>query len=203
MIAYTGTVPETPDRPPDQVETTRLRLERLRTSHTPALFAAVAATWETLHPWLPWALQRPTFEGQQEFTRSAERTWTDGSDFPYAMVLGEDVVGMIGLHHRQGPQTLEIGYWLASAQTGRGLATEATRALTDVALGGGAQPGLLGIDEIVIHCDQDNTASAGVPRRLGFTFDGLREVPSVAPRETGRQQIWRMHRLDWPRARQR
>jgi RimJ/RimL family protein N-acetyltransferase len=75
--------------------------------------------------------------------------------------------------------------------------------LTDVALGGGAQPGLTGIEEIVIHCDVDNVASAGVPRRLGFTLVGLREVPPVAPLETGRQQIWRMRRQDWPTARQR
>ena len=203
VFPYTRGVPETPERPPDLVVTERLRLERLRSSHAPALFATVTRTWATLHPWLPWAMQPPTFEGQQEFVKTAERTWEDGSDCPYAIVLGAELVGMTGLHRRQGPETLEIGYWLDAAQTGQGLVTEATQALTDVALGGGAQPGLTGIDEIVIHCDVDNVASAGVPRRLGFTLVGLREVPPVAPLETGRQQIWRMRRQDWPTARQR
>lgn len=202
VAAYTGEVPETPARPPDLVETARLRLERLRLAHAPALFATVMRTWPTLHPWLPWAKEPPTLEGQQEFVRTAERTWEDGSDCPYAIVLGDALVGMTGLHRRQGPETLEIGYWLDSAQTGLGLVTEATQALTDVALGGGAQPGLAGIEDIVIHCDVDNVASAGVPRRLGFSFTGIREMPAMAPLETGRQQIWRMRREDWPTARQ-
>lgn len=160
-------------------------------------------TWETLHPWMPWALEPPTLEGQREFAGSAERTWEDGSDCPYAILLGEQLVGVIGLHRRAGPETLEIGYWLEQAQTGRGLVTEAAGALTDVALGGGAHPGLAGIEQVVIHCDQDNAPSAGVPRRLAFVLVGMREAPAVAPRETGHQQIWRMRRRDWPAARQR
>lgn len=195
-------MPETRQRPPDLVETARLRLERLRCTHAPALFATVTRTWDTLHPWMPWALQPPTLDGQQEFTRSCEPTWEDGSDRPYAMVLEGELVGMIGLHRRGGPETLEIGYWLEVARTGQGLVTEASRALTDVVLGGPAQPGLVGVDEVVIHCDVDNVASAGVPRRLGYTLTGIRETPATAPSETGRQQIWRMRRQDWPTARQ-
>jgi RimJ/RimL family protein N-acetyltransferase len=196
-------VAETPARPPDVVQTPRLRLERLRLSDAPALFATVTRTWDTLHPWMPWALERPTLEGQRAFVESAERTWEDGSDCPYAMLLSGELVGVIGLHRRQGPETLEIGYWLEQARTGQGLVTEAARALTDVALGGAEQTGLAGIEEVVIHCDEDNAASAGVPRRLGFALAGMREAPAVAPRETGRQQIWRMRRTDWPAARQR
>ena len=187
-----------PTRPPELIETARLRLERLRSTHAPALFATVSRTWSTLHPWLPWAAQLPTLAGQEEFTRSSERTWEDGSDRPYAMVLGDELVGVIGLHRRGGPHTLEIGYWLEAARTGHGLMTEATRALTDVALGGGGRPGLTDVDEVIIHCDVDNVASAGVPRRLGYALTGIREMPASAPRETGRQQIWRMDRQDWP-----
>ena len=180
-----------------------MRLARLRPAHAPALFATVTRTWETLHSWMPWALERPTLEGQREFAESAEATWRDGSDCPYVMLLSGELVGVIGLHRRQGPETLEIGYWLEQARTGQGLVTEAARALTDVALGGGGHPGMERIESVVIHCDQDNTASAGVPRRLGFALAGMRAAPAVAPRETGRQQIWRMRRQDWPTARQR
>jgi RimJ/RimL family protein N-acetyltransferase len=200
VTAYTGRVPDIEQRPPDVVETARLRLERLRLRHAPELFAAVARTWETLHPWMPWALERPTLEGQQGFAESAERTWADGSDCPYVMLRDGQLVGVIGLHRRAGPETLEIGYWLDAAQTGQGLMTEATRALTEVALGAGAGPGMPGIDEVIIHCDQDNSASAGVPRRLGYELVGMRDAPALAPRETGRQQIWRMRRQDWPSA---
>jgi RimJ/RimL family protein N-acetyltransferase len=152
---------------------------------------------------MPWALERPSLEGQREFAGSAERTWEDGSDCPYAIVLDDQIVGVIGLHRRAGPETLEIGYWLEEAHTGQGLMTEAARALTDVALGGGAHPGMAGVEEVVIHCDRDNRASAGVPRRLAYVLAGMREAPAIAPRETGHQQIWRMRRSDWPTRRDR
>lgn len=196
-------MPNTPERPPELVLTDRLHLERLRLAHAPALFATVARTWETLHPWMPWAFEPPTLEGQREFAGSAERSWEDGSEFLYAIVLGDQLVGVIGLHRRAGPESLEIGYWLEEEQTGQGLMTEAARALTDVALGGGAHFGMNGIEEVVIHCDRDNRASAGVPRRLAYVLAGLREAPAVAPRETGHQQIWRMRRQDWPTRRDR
>ena len=57
---------------------------------------------------------------------------------------------------------LEIGYWLRRDVTGRGYATEATRAVLGFAI---AMPR---ISTIEIHCDPGNTASAAVPRRLGF-----------------------------------
>ena len=66
-----------------------------------------------------------------------------------------------------------------------------------------ALDGMPGVDEVIIHCDQDNSASAGVPRRLGYELVGMRDAPALAPRETGRQQIWRMRRQDWPSARGR
>jgi RimJ/RimL family protein N-acetyltransferase len=57
---------------------------------------------------------------------------------------------------------LEIGYWLRRDVTGRGYATEAARAVLGFAI---AMPR---ISTIEIHCDPGNTASAAVPRRLGF-----------------------------------
>ena len=69
LAAYIGRVPESSQQPPDLVETPRLRLQRLRTTHAAALFATVSRTWATLHPWMPWALEPPTPEGQQDFAR--------------------------------------------------------------------------------------------------------------------------------------
>lgn len=57
---------------------------------------------------------------------------------------------------------LEIGYWLRQEVTGRGYATEATRAMIALAAT------LPGMQHVEIRCDPRNEASAAVPRRLGF-----------------------------------
>lgn len=99
----------------------------------------------------------------------------------YAITTADAVVGSCGLMRRIGPGGLEIGYWLPPAYTGRGLATAAVAALVRQAFT------LEDIDRVEIVHDAANTASGGVPRRLGFTeIDGaplrnVRSPPARAP----------------------
>ncbi len=71
---------------------------------------------------------------------------------------------------------LEIGYWLDRQATGQGYATEAARALFDLARR------VPGIAQVEIHCDPRNLPSAAVPRRLGFRLvdDGSAAEPGAA-----------------------
>lgn len=74
------------------------------------------------------------------------------------------------------------GYWLRADATGRGYATEATRAAMAVAAA------LPGITRLEIRCDPRNTRSAAVPRRLGFqpirTLVQNAVTPDGLPRDT-------------------
>jgi RimJ/RimL family protein N-acetyltransferase len=64
---------------------------------------------------------------------------------------------------------VEIGYWLRKDLTGRGYATEATRAMVELAAS------LRRVRCIEIRCDDRNERSAAIPRRLGFTLLGKDE----------------------------
>jgi len=80
---------------------------------------------------------------------------------------GQDLLGGIGVHTRQGPGALEIGYWLTRAAEGRGYVHEAASELVRRSL---AEPGT---ERAEIRCDPLNVRSVRVAERLGFT---LREV---------------------------
>ena len=99
------------------------------------------------------------------------------------------LLGGAGLHTRIGEDGLEIGYWLQASATGQGFMTEAAEALTKVAL---QQPG---IERVQIRCDPDNSASAAVPRRLGYrhvrTIPNAAIKPSGAPRDS---MVWEITR---------
>jgi RimJ/RimL family protein N-acetyltransferase len=54
-----------------------------------------------------------------------------------------------------------------------------------------------GIERVEIHHDKANVASAGVPRRLGFTFEGETQDSITSPGEVGIDCRWTMTRQDW------
>ncbi|WP_345696373.1 GNAT family N-acetyltransferase [Kitasatospora terrestris] len=189
--------PDAPDSTPRPVTTGRppellplfdgYRLRRRRRSDAAGLNATVTTNLEHLRPWMPWAGRAPEMAQSVEMAAAGERIWDEGTDFMYVVDTAADpaaVLGAFGLHGRIGAGALELGYWVDAAHTGRGIATGAARALTEAAL---ALPGIVRVE---IHCDEANTASAGVPRRLGYRFDRVEEVPISAPSETGRRQIW-------------
>jgi RimJ/RimL family protein N-acetyltransferase len=87
----------------------------------------------------------------------------------------DDVVASIAVQDiRQDEGIAEIGYWVAAAARGRGIATRAVRLATDWALGE------LGLRRLEIMTHEDNTASQGVARAAGYVETG--EL-TVSPRE--------------------
>ena len=112
----------------------------------------------------------------------------------YAIIAGGVLVGGCGLMRRIGPGGLEIGYWVHQAWTRRGLATAASAALVEAAFR------LPGVDRIEIVHDELNVASAGVPRKLGFTEVARRSVDLPPPAGTdtgtdiGTDIVWRLVR---------
>jgi RimJ/RimL family protein N-acetyltransferase len=86
---------------------------------------------------------------------------------------------------------MEIGYWVREGWLRRGIAAAAARALTSTAFR------VPGIEEVHIHCDEANVASAGVPRRLGFRLFRTVEDNVEAPAEIGRSMEWAITAAQW------
>jgi ribosomal-protein-serine acetyltransferase len=61
----------------------------------------------------------------------------------------------------------EIGYWLAAEAVGKGLATQAARAALDYLFRE------LKLNRVEILCAVDNERSQAIPKRLGFTQEGV------------------------------
>ncbi|MEH3038853.1 MAG: GNAT family N-acetyltransferase [Sphingomonas paucimobilis] len=79
-----------------------------------------------------------------------------------------DLIGGIGIGPL-GDQPHVLGYWITPAVWGRGYATEAGRAVLDIA-------GTLGIERVAAGHYVDNPASGTVLRRLGFLPSGTRSI---------------------------
>jgi RimJ/RimL family protein N-acetyltransferase len=173
--------------PPAQIrldESYRLRL--FRTGDAKAVALAVSESLEHLHPWMPWAEAASADERfQRRRLRDVQHKAASGEEWQYGLFPTDEsrVVGSFGLM-RKAPGTIEIGYWVHVDEIGHGLATRASRALTNASLA------LDGITTVYIRCDERNTRSASVPRRLGYTLEETISRAPEAPGESGQLMIW-------------
>lgn len=181
--------------PPERVDLAGIVLRRLTVADAAAVATAVAENLEHLRPWMPWANAESADERfQRRRIAEADIQWARGADFGYGLFASDDdgrLLGAFGLTARRGPRTLEIGYWLRADACGRGLATRAVEALTDIAT---SQPE---VERVLVYCDEANHASAAIPRRLGYRMDRVVAVPPEATAETGRQMEWVLRPAEW------
>ncbi|MGA2520152.1 MAG: GNAT family protein [Acidimicrobiales bacterium] len=179
--------------PPERIDAGPVELRRLTSDDAAALSEAARASLEHLRPWMPWA----TVHGTSVETQTARLfgpagVWTSGSGYEFGIFLPDGrMVGGCGLHRRIGPAALEIGYWVHVDHVRRGFASAAAAALTDTGFA------LRGVERMEIHCDEANTASAAVPRTLGYRLEARVAHPPEAPGETGTRLVWIVYRREW------
>jgi len=213
VVVHDGTVPDTaqpataePDRagaaadaptfaaaPPERIELPGGQLlVRIDPDRTAKAVAAVNASLDHLRPWMAWAQEPATEASIGAFFAEARDAWDARREFGYSIVAADDdeVLGGCGLHGRLGPHGLEIGYWVHVDHVGRGLATEASRALTDAAFA------IPGIDRVRIRCEDGNAASARVPEKLGYSLIAV-EIPDDGPCASRPTQTWVVERDAW------
>lgn len=184
------------DRPPERIDVDGVGvvLRRHLADDIDAVHGMIEESRDHLRPFMPWADQAR--DETAAFIAKAVEGWDAGTDFEFLVAVRADaasggserLLGGAGLDSRPGPGALEIGYWLRTDATGRGVMTDVARCLTDVAMT------LPGVDRVVICCDEANVRSAAIPPRLGFSLDRLEERPVTAPGEHGRTMVWVRHR---------
>ncbi|MBK8552679.1 MAG: GNAT family N-acetyltransferase [Ignavibacteria bacterium] len=73
------------------------------------------------------------------------------------------ICGMVGLVSTDNQtKKTEIGYWLSSMHTGKGIMTKSCKALVEYCFNN------LNLNKILIRCATGNKASIGIPERLNF-----------------------------------
>ena len=179
---------------PDALPAGRLELRRWRPAYAEGLCDAVTASLSELRPWMPWAQDEPTVDGHLTVLTEGEASFDADTEWQFVMVeaRSDRIVGAAGLHHRQGPATVEIGYWVRTDATHQGYATMTSRALTTAAFAH-----LPYVDDVEIRMDRGNARSAAVPPRLGFRHRGDVDQEVDAPGQCGTWMVWVMDRAAW------
>ena len=167
-------------------------LRLLEERHARALFMAVEREREHLRPWLPWVDATHTEADTLSFIKSVLEQFAENRGFASGICNGTSLAGTIGVHRIDWlKRRVEIGYWLGREYEGRGIMTEACRAVITHLFRE------MELHRVEIRCAVENARSAAIAKRLGFALDGtLREAQLVAGRYLD-LHVYGMLRQDW------
>lgn len=139
-------------------------VRRLAPSDAPSFLQAVKASLPELVYWMPWCKLDYSFEDAEAWIRFAEEAWATRHEFPLGVfevstgaVVGGTGVNQINKANRSG----NVGYWVSSRYTGRGVARFAARQSALLAFGE------LGLTRVEIVALAHNIASQRVAQALG------------------------------------
>jgi len=126
-------------------------------------FETIDRNREYLGPWLPWVNGTRTLEDMYEGLKHVFE-----NEIFWRIFLDSRFVGCISfVNKNKKAKWLEIGYWIDSAASGKGVMTRAVQLLEKAAFENSDNWNM-----IQIRCNPENLPSSGIPRRLGYHLDG-------------------------------
>lgn len=171
-LAYRGSVTRPPWTPPETIETPRLRLRRPRADDAEAVFAYAS------DPAVTRLMDWPTHvavETSRRFLAYCETGWETGTEFTWVLTLPPSDRALGAIACRPKERGAELGYVLHRGAHGRGLATEASRAVV------GWLVSVPEVSRIEATCDVENEASARVLEKAGLARERLLPAYGARP----------------------
>jgi len=153
------------------LENERLRLQRFARRDGQTLDEAIRASLPDLNQWLPWARLDYTQTDTTSFIRESLQAWKEERAWDYSIRSKDDLRHHIGNISFWTVSKLgkiaEIGYWVRSDETSRGVCTGAVALLLEEVFNS------MGYHKVVLRIAVGNDASDRVAEKLGFTREGV------------------------------
>jgi ribosomal-protein-serine acetyltransferase len=164
----------------------------LEERHAPEVFTVVERERTYLRHWLPWVDLTTEVEFTLNFIRTSLERFASNDGFSAGIWSGTEFIGGIGTHKMDWlNRRVEIGYWIAQGFQGRGIVTDACRAVIDHAFLE------LKLNRVEIHCAAGNEKSCAIPQRLGFQWEGLLREAQLLNGEYQDIHVYGMLARDW------
>jgi len=119
-----------------------------------------------LWPWFSFRADPPTLDERAELAARQRADAAQGIGATYLVFARDRAVGKVWLEV-DGPNAT-MGWYLRARETGHGYATEAVRALSDLAFD-------FGVERVEAHMDPDNVPSRALAERAGFVLQEIRQ----------------------------
>lgn len=177
------------------LETDRLLIRPYLETDAEALKNGIDESLEQLKVFMPWAKYEPeaVVHKEKRIERWRQEILED-KDYTLGIFNKEtkEFIGGTGFHKRSESGIFEIGYWVITRFTGKGMITEACEKLTTLAFE------KLAAEKVEIRCSEKNVQSSNIPKRLNYTLEY--EYRTLEKDEKGnrlKHQVWCIFKEEW------
>ena len=143
-------------------------LERISIKDADTIFNAIDQNRSHLGTWLPFVEATQSAKDSEKFIRKVISQREETFNEVYTIWYKGDFAGTIGFNNTDRVNEMtEIGYWLTSEMTGKGIIHKCCLELIRLAFE------KMGMNRIVIRCALGNSSSEKIASRLGFRYEGI------------------------------
>jgi len=171
-----------------------ITIRRYDTVDVPFLCEAARESSAEVSVWLPWCHSDYSMEESLEWILRSGKGWDEKGEFHFGIFDSQSgaLVGGVGLNELKPEHRLaNLGYWVRTAWTGRGLATAAARLAAEF----GFEELLL--DRIEILAAFDNKRSQRVAEKLGASKEGILRNRLIIHGETHDAVVFSLIGSEW------
>lgn len=145
-------------------------LRPLEEKDAKVIHEAVILSLSSFRPFMDWAHQELSVEGQLQRIRKSQEGYSKGTEFDFSVFdnnTGEFLMSAtLGPSRTPNKKALSIGYWTSINHCNKGLATLITKILTIIAFD------YMDCNRVEIGCNKANEKSLCVIEKCGFIFEG-------------------------------
>jgi ribosomal-protein-serine acetyltransferase len=156
------------------------------------LFDLIHTYRDSLRIWLPFIDYTKTWEDTRDFISSVIFKHPDEKDDVFVVLIKESIAGLIGFRSTDRfNRRTEIGYWIAPPFEGKGTATLCCSALLDYCFK------VKDFNRIAIRVAVGNLRSSNIPKRLGFTLEGIERQGELLNKRFTDLEVYSILKREW------
>ena len=146
-----------------------VRIRRYQPNDVDAIYDAIMASKAELSLWMPWCHDAYSRNDAIAWVESRPSAWESNQDWSFVVVDDEGkLLGACGIRRIDRLNGVgELGYWVRTSETRKGVATLATRLLCQWAFQE------MGLHRIEIVASEENAASQRVAEKVGAIREGV------------------------------
>lgn len=166
-------------------------LKMLNLDDTPVIFSAIIENRHFLRTWLPFVDSTKDESDIRAFVKSIVDDVEHRQEV-FAIWHKNQFAGLLGLKEIDYlNRKLEIGYWQIEEMCGKGIMTQSVEALMVFCFDE------LEMNRVQIRCGVGNTKSSAIPKRLGFTLEGIERAGEKHPTRYIDLEVFSFLKKEW------